>query len=161
MRRAPFKGDRAVEAGLTWSQQEIWALIEKAAPHDHVYNVVEEFRVPPGVRPTEDECLDALSFLLSRHESLRSVFPAKPGGRVVQRVLTEGELPVEFVDTPTTTGEEIAALKAYFATRRFAFADELPCAWSFWSPTAGCGAACTCSRTWRSTGTPCNTWPSR
>ncbi|WP_328966720.1 condensation domain-containing protein [Streptomyces sp. NBC_00239] len=126
VRRAPFKGDRAVEAGLTWSQQEIWALIEKAAPHDHVYNVVEEFRVPPGVRPTEDECLDALSFLLSRHESLRSVFPAKPGGRVVQRVLTEGELPVEFVDTPTTTGEEIAALKAYFATRRFAFADELP-----------------------------------
>ncbi|MEU6866282.1 condensation domain-containing protein [Streptomyces sp. NPDC046876] len=126
VRRAPFKGERAVEAGLNWSQQEIWALIENSAPRDHVYNVVESFRVPPAVRPTEDECLDALSFFLSRHEALRSVFPRKPDGRVIQRVLAEGELPVEFVDTPTAEGEEIAALEGFFATRRFSFADELP-----------------------------------
>ncbi|GGT49810.1 hypothetical protein GCM10010271_62580 [Streptomyces kurssanovii] len=126
VRRAPFTGERAVEAGLNWSQQEIWALIEKSAPDHHVYNVVDAFRVPPGVRPTEDECLDALSFLLSRHEALRSVFPRTPEGRVVQRVLTEGELPVEFVDTPTTSGDEIGVLERFFATLRFSFADELP-----------------------------------
>ncbi|MFF5447220.1 condensation domain-containing protein [Streptomyces sp. NPDC012888] len=126
VRRALFTGDHAVEAGLNWSQQEIWALIAKSAPHDHVYNVVEEFRVPAAARPTEDECVDALSFFLSRHEALRSVFPEGPDGRVVQRVLTEGYMPVEFVDTPTTDGGETEALKAFFATRRFAFADELP-----------------------------------
>ncbi|MCX4546158.1 condensation domain-containing protein [Streptomyces sp. NBC_01565] len=131
MRHAPFTGARAVEAGLTWSQQEIWALIENAGPLDHVYNVVEEFRVPPGARPTEDECLEALSFFFSRHESLRSLFPRERDGRVVQRVLAEGRLPVEFVDADPSADEgtadaHIAALKAFFDTRRFSFAHELP-----------------------------------
>ncbi|MCP3820233.1 condensation domain-containing protein [Streptomyces sp. A3M-1-3] len=126
VRHAPFTGGRGIEAGLTWSQQEIWALIENAGPHDHVYNVVEEFRVPSGVRPTEAQCLEALSFFLSRHESLRSVFPRGQGGRVVQRVLPEGRLPVEFVDTRTPGDEQVTALKEFFGTRRFSFADELP-----------------------------------
>ncbi|MET9959970.1 condensation domain-containing protein [Streptomyces sp. NPDC006326] len=125
---APFTGRRATEAALTWSQQEIWALIENAAPHDHVYNVVGEFRVPAGSRPTEAECLEALSFFLTRHEALRSVFPRDRDGRVVQRVLAQGLLPVEFVETqPQTPGDEaVEELKAFFATRRFSFADELP-----------------------------------
>ncbi|MFC4611472.1 condensation domain-containing protein [Streptomyces maoxianensis] len=129
VRHAPFAGSRGIEAGLTWSQQEIWALIENAGPHDHIYNVVEEFRVPSDVRPTEAQCLEALSFFLSRHESLRSVFPRGEGGRVVQRVLPEGRLPVEFVDvvdTGTHTDEQVTALKEFFGTRRFSFADELP-----------------------------------
>ncbi|KPH98967.1 condensation domain protein [Actinobacteria bacterium OV450] len=123
---APFKGTRTTEAPLTWSQQEIWALIENAGPNDHVYNVVEDFRIPAGVRPTEAECLEALSFFFSRHESLRSVFPRKADGRVVQRVLAQGALPVEFVETGAPAEADIAALRAFFGTRRFSFADELP-----------------------------------
>ncbi|WP_175408155.1 condensation domain-containing protein [Streptomyces sp. TRM64462] len=128
-RYAPFTGTRGVEAPLTWSQQEVWALIERAMPHEYVYNVVGGFRTPADLPLTVERCLEALSFFLERHESLRTVFPRDGSGRVVQRVLSEGRLPVEVVGTTPSDAERTAAAhRTSLGARRFSFADELPLA---------------------------------
>ncbi|MDT0447625.1 condensation domain-containing protein [Streptomyces hesseae] len=131
-KQAAFTGTRSVEAGLTWSQQEIWSLIEDAAPEDHVYNVVGVIDVPDGTRVDELRCLRAVSFFVSRHEALRTLFPRDRHGRVSQRVLREGVVPVAVArtDEPDTAGLGVAgltaALREDFGSRPFSYADELP-----------------------------------
>lgn len=126
-KQAAFTGTRSVEAGLTWSQQEIWSLIEDAAPEDHVYNVVGVIDVPDGTRLEEDRCLRAVSFFVSRHEALRTLFPRDRHGRVLQRVLREGSVPVAVAHTDgTDVAGPAAAFREDFASRPFSYADELP-----------------------------------
>ncbi|MCC3777123.1 condensation domain-containing protein, partial [Streptomyces sp. UNOB3_S3] len=126
-KQAPFSGARSAEAGLTWSQQEIWSLIEAAAPEDHVYNVVGVIDVPDGVRADELRCLRAVSFFVSRHEALRTLFPRDRHGRVFQRVLREGGVPVAVARTAEAGIAGLtAAFREDFGSRPFSYADELP-----------------------------------
>ncbi|MCM3920863.1 condensation domain-containing protein [Frankia sp. AiPs1] len=127
IRCAPFEGARSRKARLTWGQQEILDFVERARPQDYRYNIIGTLLVPPEWELTEERCLRALSFFLSRHESLRTVFPTDRAGQVWQEVQSRGSLPVRIVRTARSrVAEQAGALRDDFATRCFAFAHELP-----------------------------------
>ncbi|MET8585532.1 condensation domain-containing protein [Streptomyces collinus] len=126
-RYASFTGARSADAHLTWGQQEIWALIEKAIPHDDAYTITGSLPLPDDLRLTETQCLDAVSFFLSRHESLRTVFPRSGDGSLRQVVLREGRLPVQVVHTDLDgVAGQSGVLRESFAARPFDYHRELP-----------------------------------
>lgn len=86
-----FSGTRSGTGPLTLGQQNVllWAAdqIESAAVQWQALNL------PPG--RTLDDVTRAISRLIGRHESLRTLFAAGASGEWAQRVATSGELQVE------------------------------------------------------------------
>ncbi|MFG2939710.1 condensation domain-containing protein [Streptomyces sp. NPDC048282] len=122
-----YSGKRSLDAALNWGQQEVWDLIEKEIPEEYIYNILGSFQISAAEHLDETQCLRALSFFLSRHESLRTVYPKNGNGQVFQRVLSEGQIPVEVVSTslPELEGT-ISVLRGSFATWRFNLQTEPP-----------------------------------
>lgn len=107
---------------LTWGQRWMWRYLEQTVVHRQTANTPWHMAVPGGV-PLE-RVLSTLAALVSRHESLRTVYQHEPAGRARQIVLPDGEVPVTVRDAPgaevgavaRTLGEELCA--AEFAIAR-------------------------------------------
>jgi hypothetical protein len=116
----PRPRDRSVAAPLSFSQLRLWFL-QQWAPDAPTFNAVRAFRLrgPLDIRALGP----ALAGLVERHEALRTVFAAPPGGEPVQVVLDAGapELPVLDV-----TEDALAARLRELAREPFDLAADRP-----------------------------------
>ena len=119
VRPALVAGPRPERVPLSFAQQRLWFL-EQLEEMPGVYNI------PVAVRLRGELDLPALTAavadVVSRHESLRTVFPVA-GGQPWQRVLPAGPVPVPVL--PVAAGE-VAGLVAAEAAAGFDLAGELP-----------------------------------
>ncbi len=123
---APFRGDRATTAPLTWGQQGIWKLIEAMAPNDAFLNMCRVLPLPHKAVGTVDAVAAAVAGLISRHEALRTRVQTIDG-EPCQVVADAGECPLELIES-TDEAAETDAERAQERMRRvpFDYANEWP-----------------------------------
>lgn len=92
-----FTGLTAGTGELTWGQRFVWNIVQSLAPANHYLNLA--FRVYLPTDATRDRVLAAVRTLVSRHETLRTRFPAGPDGGPRQECDAAGELPVDICVT--------------------------------------------------------------
>src|SRR5215469_2681414 len=81
--------------------------------------------MPPG--GTVADVAAGLSFLMSRHQSLRTTLRFDPDGKTRQVVHASGEIPLEVVDAGDRDPAEVAAsVAASYKARAFDFENEWP-----------------------------------
>lgn len=98
----PFAGMGAGTDELSWGQQNIWNTILKWGP----LNVVGSMPVPPTT--TVEDLVRLLSFVSSRHPSLRTRFHVGGDGRPRQEVFASGETVLEVIDVETVDPVELS-----------------------------------------------------
>ncbi|HEV2733228.1 MAG TPA: condensation domain-containing protein, partial [Longimicrobiaceae bacterium] len=88
------EGERGTDFPLSFAQQRLW-VVHRMDPESPAYNLPHALRL----RGTLDlgVLAWALTALVRRHETLRTVFP-EHGGVPVQRVLPAGSVPLDVVD---------------------------------------------------------------
>ncbi|NOK20265.1 non-ribosomal peptide synthase/polyketide synthase, partial [Corallococcus carmarthensis] len=88
------RGSRTSAPPLSFAQQRLW-FVDQLEPGSPLYNM------PLALSLTGDLDVEALrgglDALMARHESLRTTFRME-GGRPVQQIHAEGQVPLEFVD---------------------------------------------------------------
>jgi Condensation domain len=91
----PFAGPGSGTGELTWGQRGIWGAIRAGGgPH----NIGGGFALPPGT--TVDDIAAWLRYLVGRHQALRTRYRLDPDGGLPEQVLfSEGELPLDVIDT--------------------------------------------------------------
>ena len=100
---------RAQALPLSPAQRRQWFLW-RLDPHSSAYHIQGALRITGALQP---EALRlALNGLAVRHESLRTVFPARPDGEAEQLVLADGTLEPLIVDLRDTPREGRDALAA-------------------------------------------------
>lgn len=107
-RQVRFRG-QARMSGFSWAQRQIWREIELMSPNPAFGNQTQGVPVPAGV--TVDDVTEQLGVLLTRHETLRTVFRADGAGDGVQEVLSRGELNVRLVSA-SQQDQDLLALVA-------------------------------------------------
>ncbi|HET9142325.1 condensation domain-containing protein [Actinophytocola sp.] len=118
----PFEGDGSGVEHLTWSQMTLWQSIEQSGTSKTVPYVAE---LAPGT--TVDDVAADLSFMMSRHQSLRTrlVFDGGPCPR--QSCSRSGEVPLEIVDAGTADPAAVAeAVSERYQKADFQFETEWP-----------------------------------
>ncbi|RCV48226.1 condensation domain-containing protein, partial [Marinitenerispora sediminis] len=88
--RVAFSG-RSAEGPATWSQRQMWRLIQLRMPDTAFYNHSLGFELPDGL--ALDDVLRQIGLLVERHESLRTLFRHRDG-ELTQHVVGPGELDV-------------------------------------------------------------------
>ncbi|MGI5240500.1 condensation domain-containing protein [Dactylosporangium sp. CA-139066] len=96
-----FTGARGGECGLSWGQIAIWRAIQRLVPDDASLNM-------SWVTALEDEGLsvdtplsritDTVSYIMGRHESLRTTVRLDEAGEARQTVARDGVIELELVD---------------------------------------------------------------
>ncbi|MCW5252469.1 condensation domain-containing protein [Streptomyces sp. SHP 1-2] len=127
--RLSLSWDPAPDTGgdlpATWGQQAIWDAMRDLGEHDHQFNLQWVLDLP-APRPAR-QVLAALSWLVDRHESLRSVYGGD-GAAATQRLLSRCGIPLEWrpaggdPDAP----DPAAVLARELCARRFRHGDEPP-----------------------------------
>lgn len=90
----PFSGEGSGLEELTWGQWIAWGLM---ADFGAMPMVGGTMRLEEGT--TVDNIAHLLSFIVSRHQSLRTRIQVQPDGTPVQMVADSGEVELEIVDT--------------------------------------------------------------
>ncbi len=103
----PFAGVGSGLAELTWGQWVVWRLM---ADFGSVPMVGGAMRLAEGT--TVDNIVHLLSFIVCRHQSLRTRIQIQPDGTPMQLVADSGEVELEIVDTaegedPGEVAEEV------------------------------------------------------
>ncbi|GKQ38416.1 non-ribosomal peptide synthetase [Streptomyces sp. A012304] len=120
-RPRPAAGARPAEVPLSYAQRRLWFL-------DRLHGPSGAYNIPLGIRL--DGVLDvaalraALTDVVARHETLRTVFP-DTGGRPRQSVLDASDAPVR-LDVVARAPQDIGAALREEAARGFALATEPP-----------------------------------
>ena len=104
-----FAGDGAGSGELSWGQAENWHRMVQERIWAPVGGVV---RLPPGTM-TIDDAAEALRYLMSRHQSLRTRIRLDDDGHPVQVVFGAGEIALTVIDTaddadPDAVAESVA-----------------------------------------------------
>ncbi|WP_328745021.1 amino acid adenylation domain-containing protein [Streptomyces sp. NBC_00285] len=106
---------------LSFAQQRLWFIAQMEGPST-TYNI------PLGVRLTgeldRDALRSAITDVIGRHESLRTLFPDQDG-TPYQHILAEEEVEFELPVVPAT-GETLAAVLAEESAQIFHLAEDLP-----------------------------------
>ncbi|HVQ90889.1 MAG TPA: condensation domain-containing protein [Mycobacteriales bacterium] len=119
----PFAGAGSGVGPLSWGQQLMWNAIQRW----------DSSLALGGVSPLQDgmttkDVAAALSFIMSRHQSLRTRIVAGPDGVLRQEVAGAGEIVLELVDVPA--GADPAAVAERVRDRfhgvQFEYANEWP-----------------------------------
>jgi hypothetical protein len=118
-----FAGEGSGVAELSWGQKEIWAVIQDTCDSLPMGGVRA---LPPG--QTVADVAAGLSFIISRHQSLRTRLSLRPGGEPLQVVHASGEITLDVVaagdgDDPA---ELAAAVAAGYKARQFDLEHEWP-----------------------------------
>ncbi|HYS40403.1 MAG TPA: condensation domain-containing protein, partial [Pseudonocardiaceae bacterium] len=89
----PFSGSGSGVAELTWGQQRIWVAMRFGG---RSLNMGAAVPLRPGA--TVEYMATVLRFLVSRHQSLRTLWSVDDAGRPQQTVSSNGVIPLEIVD---------------------------------------------------------------
>jgi Condensation domain len=89
----PFSGNGSGVAELTWGQQRIWTAMRFGG---RSLNMGAAIPLPPDT--TIEQLAAMLRFLVSRHQSLRTLWSVDDSGRPQQAVSSEGVVPLTVVD---------------------------------------------------------------
>ncbi|MEV8639256.1 condensation domain-containing protein [Streptosporangium sp. NPDC051023] len=92
-RTVAFRGGRTVSAPLTWGQRQVWNDIQWMLPDTAFFDIALAVPMPAGADLARITA--QIGELVSRHESLRTLFFADPRGRPAQRVLAAGQVRVD------------------------------------------------------------------
>jgi hypothetical protein len=103
----PFAGEGADEGPLTWGQHHIWRIIQQQRCS---LGVGDTAPLPEGT--TLEALIAGFTFLLSRHQSLRTRVGFDADGNPVQVVAARGEVPLQIIDVdddadPIAVGAEL------------------------------------------------------
>jgi hypothetical protein len=90
----PFYGP-ASSGPATWGQQQIWREIRRMASNPAFGNQTQGMAIPAGLMA--DQVADEIGALVSRYESLRTVFYEDDAGLLVQEVVAGGQLQVQVI----------------------------------------------------------------
>jgi hypothetical protein len=90
----PFSGNGSGVAELTWGQQRIWVAMRFGG---RSLNMGAAVPLRPDM--TVERTAAVLRFLVSRHQSLRTLWSVDDAGRPQQTVSSDGVVPLEIVDT--------------------------------------------------------------
>jgi hypothetical protein len=116
-----FEGEGTGEAELTFGQTAIWQSIAQAGTVTITH--IEE--AGPGT--TVDAVADILSFMIGRHQSLRTLLVLRESGPPRQRVYAAGKVPLLVVACAADDPAEVAkALAAHWKVEPFAYETEWP-----------------------------------
>jgi len=122
----PFEGEGGGVGELTWSQYEIWPIMQRERSSFSVGGVLP---LPPG--STVQGVAADLRFAMSRNAALRTRLGFAADGRPLQVVASSGEALLEVVDAgesdPADTG---AALHRRYDRKAFDLAGEWPIRWA-------------------------------
>jgi hypothetical protein len=99
-----FAGDGSGVAELSWGQQEIWAVMQGK---DSSLPMGGARALPPG--QSVADIAAGLSFIMSRHQALRTRLRFGPDGQTQQVVHATGEITLEVVDAGDSDPGEVAA----------------------------------------------------
>jgi hypothetical protein len=117
-----FAGDGSGVAELSWGQQEIWSVLRGK---DSSLPMGGARELPPG--QTVADVTAGLSFIMSRHQALRTKLRFGPGGQTQQVVHDSGEITVDVVDAGDGDPSEVAAaVAAGYKARKFDYEHEWP-----------------------------------
>jgi hypothetical protein len=117
-----FAGDGSGVAELSWGQQYIWAVIQAT---DNSLPMGDARALPPG--QTVADVAAGLSFIMGRHQALRTKLRFGPDGRAQQVVHASGAITLEVVDAGDgDPGEVAAAVAAGYKDRKFDYEHEWP-----------------------------------
>ena len=117
-----FAGDGSGIAELSWGQQEIWNVMQDKGDS---LSMGGARALPPG--QTVADVAAGLSFIMSRHQALRTMLRFGPGGQAQQVVHASGEITLEVVDAGERgPGEVAAAVAAGYKARKFDYEHEWP-----------------------------------
>jgi hypothetical protein len=119
----PFHGDGAGIAELTWGQREIWAAMRKQRSSLSIGGVTPL----PAVKDV-DFFVEALRFMMSRHQSLRTRLRFAPDGGVRQVLADHGEIGLYVVEVADDgdPAEVAAEVCADYRARDFDYEHEWP-----------------------------------
>jgi hypothetical protein len=119
----PFAGDGLGVGDLTWSQRNIWRMMEFIGTPEMVGGVM---KLAEGT--TVDNIKNLLSFIVSRHQSLRTRIRVDADGTPKQWLSGSGEVPLTVIDVPDD-GDPAAVAEAtreHYETAPFNIAAEWP-----------------------------------
>ena len=117
-----FEGDGSGVAELSWGQAVIWSVMQDKAGSLPMGGV----RALPAGQTVADVAA-GLSFILSRHQALRTRLRFDPDGHTRQVVHASGEIALEVVDAGDgDPGEIAAAVAAGYRARAFDLEHEWP-----------------------------------
>jgi len=117
-----FAGDGSGVAELSWGQEIIWSVIQEK---DNSLPLGGVRALPPG--QTVADVAAGLSFIMSRHQALRTRLRFDPDGRTRQVVHASGAITLEVVDAGDSDPGEVAdAVAAEYKDRTFAYEHEWP-----------------------------------
>ncbi|HEX5405142.1 MAG TPA: condensation domain-containing protein [Pseudonocardiaceae bacterium] len=120
-----FRGEGAGRGELTWAQRGIWRSIVYQGASDFLGGVVP---LPDGLNVSQ--LVDSLSFVMSRHQSLRTrlAFDADGDPQHVYQVVSEsGEVPLEVFEAGDQDPAELAEeIRIRYESTDFDYANEWP-----------------------------------
>jgi hypothetical protein len=117
-----FEGDGSGIEELSWGQREIWSIIRYTGDPLPLGGVRA---LPPG--QTAADVAAGLSFIMSRHQSLRTTLRLGPDGQARQVVHASGEITLEVVEAgDRDPGEVAAAVAAGYKARAFDYENDWP-----------------------------------
>jgi Condensation domain len=117
-----FAGDGSGVSDLSWGQAEIWSVMQDKADSLPMGGARA---LPPGA--TVADVAAGLTFILSRHQALRTRLRCGPDERIQQVVHGSGEIALEVVDAGAGDPAEVAAaVAAGYRARPFDLSREWP-----------------------------------
>jgi hypothetical protein len=117
-----FAGDGSGVFGLSWGQQEMWAVIQAVGDSLPLGGARE---LPPG--QTVADVAAGLGFIMRRHQALRTTLRFGPGEQPLQVVHASGEITLDVVDAgDDDPGEVAGAVAAGYKARQFDLEREWP-----------------------------------
>jgi condensation domain-containing protein len=117
-----FAGEGSGVAELSWGQRQIWAVMQGM---DNSLPMGRALALPPG--QTVADVAAGLSFIMSRHQALRTRLRFGPDGQAQQVVHASGAITLEVVDAgERDPGEVAAAVAAGYKARKFDYVHEWP-----------------------------------
>ncbi|MBB5874107.1 hypothetical protein F4553_007541 [Allocatelliglobosispora scoriae] len=119
----PFAGDGSGVEELTWGQHDVWRTTQNSGAPRMVGGTMP---LTPGT--TIQHIVHLLSFIMSRHQSLRTRIRTEPDGRPVQVLAEAGEVALEIVDAGggADPAQVARAVRARYAGEPFDLATQWP-----------------------------------
>ncbi|MEO6703533.1 MAG: hypothetical protein ABIP57_18850 [Jatrophihabitantaceae bacterium] len=117
-----FHGEGSGEDELTWGQVGFWQGMEQTGQSGTMGDVAP---LPPGT--TFELMQELMTFVMGRHQSLRTRLRLVPGGRPRQVCAESGRLIIQVVDAGEADPAEVAAqIKQHFTEVNFDYENEWP-----------------------------------
>jgi hypothetical protein len=117
-----FAGDGSGVAELSWGQQLIWGVLRAMG---NSLPMGRALVLPPG--QTVADVAAGLSFIVSRHQALRTRLRFGPDGQTQQVVHASGAITLEVVDAGDSDPDQVAnAVAAEYKARVFDYEHEWP-----------------------------------